>query len=569
MRTPAVAACLLAVAAQCSAQNATAASTAASPGAGSSAGSGSQVPVFTTCGSIVVDDFGTAYLTPKVLNISYYNGYVPANFTYDVSKSVGLSIPLTFSQADVINGTVFAQPNVPIQTMGTSKTSSIVLSVYDPVGNSATCNISVTINYNFAPLADSNAAFAIATTTYSPVVIDRTILNVGEQHGLSMWNMNWTSIDPTFNKGNQGKLEYYDSVAGWLQLPLTQAFPVSWVDNGAIRYNPTRYVGSANLNLQLTNVHSVSVTPALPLASGPFNVTIVITVAASATTSTTTKSTANPPLANLNCPVSFPANNYPISYTEQFGTFCQNFTTVANVSTTWKSANLGVQLVVVTKAAAVVTFGTSIDLSSDYLPAGLQPISFVGYLDYGAFSLSSVPAGVITSAILTTPEMSYWQALAITNTSQVTGVQVNTNTKSQTQFFVTSVDTVAPPKLHMTLYSEGVYALLRGAATGGAGGATVQFGPNNFIASWGTKQFTFPSGEDGTLTANLTCGTDMSFSLLNSGNASWAPGGMSRIDYYTISTNNKDSPYTMLLSYQWTNGRLMAMNVDPSTIQWA
>jgi hypothetical protein len=186
---------------------------------------GTVVPTFATCGPATVDDFGTLVITASLLRVNADPTYVARNISFLVTKSPDGSIPATFTQDDVNQGTVTFVSNAPLAQIGSSKSTSVTFIVTDPVGQTATCSMAITILYNFAPSLEATSSLTISTTVGQPVLIDNGILAVTEKHGLSMWNMNWTSIDTTFNRGGQGRIEYFTVANGWIPLPLTQPFP--------------------------------------------------------------------------------------------------------------------------------------------------------------------------------------------------------------------------------------------------------------------------------------------------------------------------------------------------------
>ncbi|KAJ3286008.1 hypothetical protein HDU76_008041, partial [Blyttiomyces sp. JEL0837] len=175
------------------------------------------------CGPAIVDDYGTLVFSSA--NLAATSGNFPnVSISYQVTKSADGTIPVTFTQADIQAGTVTFVPTVGLSVLGSIKGTSVALVVSDPEGNSATCSFAITIKYAYAPAIDTAATRIISTVQYQPVVIDQTVMNIIEQHGLSTWYMNWTSVDPTMNKGGQGRIEYYTTANGWIPLPFTQPF---------------------------------------------------------------------------------------------------------------------------------------------------------------------------------------------------------------------------------------------------------------------------------------------------------------------------------------------------------
>ncbi|KAJ3199204.1 hypothetical protein HDU67_002992, partial [Dinochytrium kinnereticum] len=416
----------------------------------------SEGVTFSVCETAVlpVFDFGVLRLTTKVLDIAIEQGFQAANYTYQVLAANDGVIPASFSQTDLISGTVTFSPNVPLQSIGATKSSLIQFLVSDPVGKTGQCTLNLQIRFGFAPQLDVTASFSVVTFTNTPVVLDRNVVSLNEAHGLSMWNMNWTS---------------------------------SWIDNGAIRYNPVNFIGSAVLSLQLSGR---TVSAPLPITGDPFVVNV--TISTSQGTSVVIQPTAAPPFSLLRCPVLRP-DPFPFSFKMPFGPYCGSFSTVANTDFTWNAPFLGVRLVANTRTPANITFGTGVQPQSTQFPSDLnKTVQFAGYLDYGAFYIHvDPPTTAINSLVLTSPELSYEQAMTLTQPSQITGWNIDTSTL----FYVTAIENPVP-RLRTTLYSAGSFIFLAGVS-GTNAGSTSNFGVNSFLGAWGVRDYTFKENSFG------------------------------------------------------------------------
>ncbi|KAJ3413794.1 hypothetical protein HDV05_007545 [Chytridiales sp. JEL 0842] len=515
-------------------------------------------PTFAACGPANVDDFGTLVLTSSLLRVQADPSYNPSQISYQVTRSADGSIPATFTQDDVNQGAVTFVSNAPLATIGSSKPATITFIAADPTGQSVTCTMGVTINYNFAPTIEATSSLSITTTVGQPMLIDQGVLSMTEKHGLSTWNMNWTSVDTVFNRGGQGRIEYFTVANGWIPLPLTQPFPHQWVVNGALRYNPVRYIGRANFEIQLSNARGVTPT------GSPVRTTIVITVNNS---TVAVVATPNPPQANLDggCSISYPTP-FPISFATPYGPFCTSAITSPNVPRTLSTPFLNSQLSITTATPANVSFGTAVFPTSDFIPPGLTPLSFAGYLDYGAFSIYiDPPTTVITSMVYTSPELAYDTALTINKPSMITGIQFNDTNKQRSEFFVTSIET-NQPRLRMTLFSGGLFALLAGSSQGNTG-SNIQFGTVNFLGSWGNKSFVFPQSANGRLEMTISGTRDFTFALNLGGRTIWSPGSHVRVDYFTLSTTTTVA-WNGTLTYVYDTVALMNLGVRADQLKW-
>ncbi|KAJ3102240.1 hypothetical protein HDU97_000676 [Phlyctochytrium planicorne] len=504
-----------------------------------------------------VYDFGVLPISSKLIDLPIASGYVPDNYTYQVLAANDGVIAASFSHQDILNGSVTFSPNVPLTAIGTTKTSSIQFLVSDPVGKTAQCTINVIIKFGFAPQADVTAAFSIVTFTQTPVVMDKNVIAFNEAHGLSMWNVNWTSTNAAFNQGKQGRLEYFTVANGWIPFPLTQPFPHSWIDNGAIRYNPVNFIGSATLTLQLSAKLSSG---SLPITGDPFSFNVTIT--STQGTVVATQPTPAPPYSQLRCPVLKP-DPFPFTYKTPFGPFCGSFQTTANVDTKWKSPFLGVEIVANTKDKANITFGTGIQPTSDQFPPDLNAtVGFAGYLDYGSFYIYIDPPTVgINSITFTSPELSYEDATRLTAPSQITGWNID----SRTLFYITSI--AAPvPHLKTILYGAGTYVFLAGISQTNSG-SSVNYGVNSFLKSWGSKTYTFPENPYGSLIATLEAQTDMTFSLIEGGKSTWSPGGQIKMSHFTFNTTTTQ-PYNFSMAFSYKKDALLLNSIGARSMSW-
>lgn len=504
------------------------------------------------CGPAFVDDYGLLYFNSSQLRATAADS-TPNDITYRPNNVPDGSVafptpPFTFSQNDINNNEasprVYYQPNAAVLTeLGSVKPTTVEFLVNDLGGNSLTCNMPINITYSYAPIIDLSAAPVISTVQFQPVVIDTTIVNVIEQHGLSTWYFNWTSIDSTFNSGAQGRLEYFTLAYGWVPLPMTQPFPHQWIVNKNIRYNPNSFNGTASLKLRLTNNRGIKYT------GNSLTVTVGITV-----TNSTIKgvgTTANPPTAGMSC-----TDVYPIpfinSYQTPIGPFCVSFMTTGNVPFTYTTPFLGVKLVVTTKGVANVSFGFSIAPPSTAIPAGFYPLSFAGYMDFSAFSISTSPPDMISNAQLTTPELVYDQFYRVGSAPNVSVIMFDPVTGTQTTQFVNTLAKAGPPRITMTLFQAGFYCLVGNSGTGQVTETTqvVSFGNVPFIGAWGKKDFTFPTPR-GNLTILVTSANDFVFSISNTtSQRSWVPPNTVMVDSFNITfLSTTPAALTMKLSY--------------------
>jgi hypothetical protein len=205
--------------------------------------------------------------------------------------------------------------------------------------------------------------------------------------------------------------------------------------------------------------------------------------------------------------------------------------------------------------------------TSEYIGTGLTPLTFAGYLDYSAFSITlDPPTTVITSLVFTSPELSYDVATVVNSPSLITGVQFNDTTKAKSDFFVTSIEASGPPRLRMTLYSGGMFALLRGSNSGGSG-SNIQFGTINFLGSWATKTFTFPASANGQLSLTITGTRDFTFTLTLGGRTAWSPGSHIRVDYFTFATTTTVA-WNASFTYTFDTVALTNQNIRSEQLQW-
>ncbi|KAI9330278.1 hypothetical protein DFJ73DRAFT_859053 [Zopfochytrium polystomum] len=512
------------------------------------------------CGPASVDDFGVLVFNSTNLLVTA-DQYGPTLVSYQATNSPdGQIVPQMFTQDDVNNNRVTYTPAVGLTVIGSTKSTVATFIISDPFGDTTTCTMSITIGYRYAPILDALATPTIATVQYQPVVIDTSIVNVLEQHGLSTWYLNWTSVGQTFNSGGQGRIEYYTTDMGWIPLPLTQPFPHEWIVQKSIRYNPTSYVGTTYMVLRLVNNLGISMTKA-PTAN------VTITVASSSTK--TLGTTAVPPYANLGCVDMYP-KPFVNSYQTTVGPFCTTFMTTANQATKFTTPFLGASLTVTTTVAANVSLSFAIQPSAASIPAGFTPLTFAGYMDYGAFAISMTPSTALSTVVFASPEMTFDLAMQITSTTQVTAVQFTPGSTTTSASYINSVATSGPPRLTMNLYQAGYYVLCQGSssASTATGTASVQYGPTVFIGAWTKKSFLYPATSGmGQLQVTVYASADFTFTVVQGGSTIWSPPGMVRLDYFTVSCQQSGLTYNLTLTYTFAGGALSSLGYDIKNVK--
>ncbi|KAJ1569127.1 hypothetical protein HK405_009530, partial [Cladochytrium tenue] len=526
----------------------------------------STAVTITACGPAAVDDFGVLTFNSSIL-LATAGSYAATSITYEATNSPDGSIsPQTFTQDDVNNGLVTYTPAVGLTTLGATKSSSATFAVFVDSGNLATCTAAITISYHYAPSLDSSATYAISTSQYQPVLLTTSIVNFAEQHGLSTWYMNWSSTSTTFNAGTKGRIEYYSSSTGWTTLPLTQPFPHEWIVLGAVRYNPVNFNGTVALVLKLVNSLGIYIT------NSPIVANISITVATSS--SKTVGSTAVSAYANLQCGDTYPSSFTP-SFSSPIGAYCANFSAAASSTTTFTTPFLGSTLSVTTtgSTAATVYFGFAINPPSSLLPSGYTTVTFAGYMDYGAFSISVSPASAFSSAVFVTPEMTYDEALQITSSAAVAVVKFNASTSTTSVSYPSSVSTTAPPHMTINIYDTGYYAICQGnSSSSTTSTASVSYGSVVFVGTWGSKTYTFPTSSGvGQMQLTVNGSTDYTFSVVHSVATVWSPAASYRFDYFTISilsSSSSSATCNMSMAYTISSTALTNQGISISKVAW-
>ncbi|KAI8831213.1 hypothetical protein BJ741DRAFT_617770 [Chytriomyces cf. hyalinus JEL632] len=569
-----------------------------SPTASSFIANGTAVinPVtITACGSAVVDDYGTLSITSALLSGQSTVSNSTTLLTYTVQSSPNLLISTRFTQDDINKGRVFAQPARSVLSVINSNVQvSINLQLNDQLANKAYCNLQVTIQYNYSPYINLQSSRQIITPVNQPVVISTKIYQLLEYHGLSLWNLNLTSVGVDFNQGTFGLLEYFSATTkNWEPLPPTAIIPYEWVDLKALRYNPNTFIGTTLLVLQVSTARGFKIVPWYDQTTKAltFNTTIQITSMAipptvNATAGITPQgivallSTPNPAYALMTCKDSYP-QRFPLAINSPFGPYCTNFTTLGGSSTTFTTEFLGVSITLTTDVDAVVFFGTNIAPDSNYIPSTMTPIKFAGYLDYGAFyiQLSPATAQITSSGItFTSPEMMYDLAVAGIGPSQITGITFDPVAKTSAQFFVAKVTTDGPPQITMVLNKPGMFILCTSSAGGGGtpGGVglrvNVPWGPFTYISTWQSRTFTYPVSKRGTLTTTIQSVTDLIVNVQPSCATKWVPGGFGFFDCFTIalSTSSTVLNANLTLEYVWIMPMVSDLNPsDPNNVQWS
>ncbi|KAJ3201503.1 hypothetical protein HDU82_008071 [Entophlyctis luteolus] len=532
-----------------------------------------------------VDDYGYLLITPSLLTATSANNNTnTSQLTFTVQSSVDLIVSkVSFTQDDINTraSTLIITPQANLlTTINSTVTKNIVLLLNDQYGSSITCNLPIVVQYNFAPYLNPASSLTITTTSNQPSLLSSKILQIYERHGLSSWNLNLTNVGTDFSQGGRGLLEYFKG-GSWLPLPLNQPIPYEWIDIKALRYNPNGFVGTVNLVLQVVTARGFTLTPWIDSSTQQQTLQATVAVTCTSPTNSTVVATIpNPPDYGLSCYTSYPSVFTP-SLQTPIGPYCMNFSTVAGVSVTATVTDfLSASLTLTTSVNAIVYFGTSIAPTSDYIPSGMSLLKFAGFLDYSAFYIYVTPSTasiVVNSLTFITPELAYDVAQAGITAASITGVTFDPVAKTSSQFFPSGVNLAGPPQITTALSTSNVgmffFCVSSSSTTNGTTDRNVPYGTVTYIASWGTRQFVFPTSKHGYLLASVNANIDLRVSIMNSCATTWVPGGAGKFDCFTLSystTSATTVQATIILQYTWNLPIAADYNaVDANNIEWA
>jgi hypothetical protein len=240
-----------------------------------------------------------------------------------------------------------------------------------------------------------------------------------------------------------------------------------------------------------------------------------------------------------------------------------------------------------------LTFGTKLSPPASLIPAGLSPITFAGYIDYGAFYVSTSPASPSFTLNIITPQVTY-NLIPYVNTLKN---NISNNpfrfykfnaTTGERSAITASVGGTSGTQLSLSISQPGTYMLLYTSNSAvynqsQSGNVNIDYnqqqiyiGPNVITYLFPSSSFKTPYGQlsiilAGTSTNPLTFDVISNFNNTGINNVPWSPDSMVMLDRFGFvdldSTDFSGFNMTLVYTYQKTKFNGFTQPVE-STITW-